>query len=256
MLSAAKRAVTFFAQALRMTQLKIENPAILAHHALAYIHYKTTQGPMNPPFTCEVVVILGGNIVKSGDQFITTPYEKGTKKSFGAQGRVITAALLYHNGVSGCFILSTGKTDPEDKGAPSEASVMQAELLAFGVPETCMHLEENSKTTEENARELVKLFTTEQFKQKRTIAVITSSWHIRRTDAFFKREGLHAEGRKIKYISSDTMISRYLPELRDDIHLIYHKQDMQDRIQDERNGYNALKNGTYQSRKLGEMIGV
>jgi len=231
-----------------MTKLKIENPAILAHLALEYIHHNTTQRPIKPPFICEVIVILGGNIVKSGDQYITTPYERGTKKSFGAQGRVITAAFLYHLGVSECLILSTGKTDPEDQGAPSEASVMKAELLAYDVPETCIHLEETSKTTEENARELVRLFTTEQFKEKKTIGVITSSWHIRRTDAFLKREGVHAEGRKIKYISSDTMIIRYLPEFRDEIHLIYHRQDMKDRIQDERNGYNALKNGIYKSR--------
>ena len=197
---------------------------------------------MKPPFICEVVVVLGGNIVKSGDYYITTPYEKGTKKSFGAQGRVITAALLYHLGVSGCFILSTGKTDPEDKGAPSEASVMKAELMAYGIPETCMHLEEQSQTTEENARELGKLFTTTQtFKEKRTIGVIMSSWHIRRTDAFLKREGFHAESRKIKFISSDTMISKYLPEFRDDIHRLYHGQEMKDRIQDECNGYHALK---------------
>ncbi len=235
-----------------MTKLKIENPTLLAQHVQDYITQKITQETLQPPFRCEVVVVLGGNIIKSGDRFITTPYEKGTKKSFGAQGRVIAAALLYHLGVSDCLLLSTGKTEPEDQGAPAEASVMKAELLAYGVPETCMHLEENSKTTEENARELVKLLTTEKFKEKRTIGVITSSWHIRRTDAFLKKEGGHAEGRRIKYVSSDTMISRYLPEFRGDIHLIYHRQEMKDRIQDERNGYNALKTGTYKSRKLGE----
>lgn len=48
------------------------------------------------------------------------------------------------------------------------------------------------------------------------------------------------------------MIRRYLPEFRGDIHLIYQRQEMKDRIQDERNGYNALKKGTYKSRKLGE----
>ena len=220
-----------------MTKLKIENPTLLAQHVHVYIAQKITQETLQPPFRCEVVVVLGGNIIKSGDRYITTPYEKGTKKSFGAQGRVIAATLLYHLGVSDCLLLSTGKTDPEDQGAPSEASVMQAELLAYGVPETCMHLEENSKTTEENARELAKLFTTEKFREKRTIGVITSSWHIRRTDAFLKREGVHAGGRKIKYVSSDTMISRYLPEFRDDIHWIYQRQEMKDRIQDERNGY-------------------
>src|SRR6266699_681866 len=239
-----------------MVKLKIESPILLAQQVQEYLAQKISQETLQPPFMCEVVVVLGGNIVKSADRYITTPYEKGTKKSFGAQGRVITAALLYHLGVSDCLILSTGKTDPEDEGAPSEASVMKAELMAFGVPETCIHLEEQSRTTEENARELVKLFTTETFKEKRAIGVITSSWHIRRTDAFLKREGFHAEGRKIKFISSDTMISRYLPEFRDDIHRLYHRQEMKDRIHDERNGYNALKNGTYRSRKLGEIGAV
>jgi uncharacterized SAM-binding protein YcdF (DUF218 family) len=235
-----------------MTKLNIENPTLLAQYVQDYLVQNITRETVQPPFSCDVIVVLGGNIIKSGNRFITTPYEKGTKKSFGAQGRVIAAALLYHLGVSDCLLLSTGKTDPEDQDAPSEASVMKAELLTYGVPETCLHLEENSKTTEENARELAKLLTTEQFQEKRTIGVITSSWHIRRTDAFLKREGVHAAGRKIKYISSDTMISRYLPEFRGDIHLIYQRQEMKDRIQDERNGYIALIKGTYTSRKLGE----
>src|SRR5256885_16148520 len=108
-------------QAVRKTTLTIEDPALLAHHAQAYICKKNTEGTMKPPFTCEVIVVLGGNIVKSGDHYTTTPYEKGTKKSFVEQGRVIKSAYLYHLGVSDCLILSTGKTNPANKGEPSEA---------------------------------------------------------------------------------------------------------------------------------------
>jgi hypothetical protein len=82
MLGAANRAVTFFAQALRMTKLKIENPEILAYHALESIRHKTAQETMKLHFTCEVVVILGGNIVKSGDQYMTTPIRKRDEKKF------------------------------------------------------------------------------------------------------------------------------------------------------------------------------
>jgi uncharacterized SAM-binding protein YcdF (DUF218 family) len=242
-------------QAVDITKLNIEHPMLLAQHTRQYIHQYTVESTHNPPFTCEVLIVLGGNIVKSGAWYLTTSYEIGTKKSFGAQGRIIAAALLYHLGVSDCLILSTGKTDPEDKDAPTEASVMKAELLAFGVPETCLHLEERSRTTQENARELVKLFTTEPFREKRTIGVISSSWHIRRTAAFLEREGFHTADRKIKYISSDTMVSRFLPAFRDEMHLIYHRPEMKNRIQDERNGYAALKNGAYRSRHLGEILG-
>ena len=233
-----------------MSRLKLENPALLAQHAQDYIYHLTAEGKKNPPFTCDVVVVLGGNIVKSGMGYVTTPYTKGTKKSFGAQGRVITAAFLYHQGVCDCIILSTGKTDPEDPHAPTEAAVMKAELIAFGVPETSIYLEEGSRTTEENARELAKLLSTESFKEKRTIAVVTSSWHIRRTDAFLEREGVKREGGTIKYISSDTILCRYLPEFRADMYTQYHRSEMKERIRDERNGYYALKNGTYQSRPL------
>ena len=233
-----------------MSRLKLENPALLAQHAQDYIYHLNAEGKKNPPFTCDVVVVLGGNIVKSGMGFITTPYTKGTKKSFGAQGRVITAAFLYHQGVCDCIILSTGKTDPEDQDAPTEAAVMKAELIAYGVPETCIYLEEGLRTTEENARELAKLLSTESFQEKKTIAVVTSSWHIKRTDAFLEREGVKSEGGTIKYISSDTMLCRYLPEFRADMYTLYRRPEMKERIQDERNGYDALKNGTYQSRPL------
>src|SRR5260370_36080037 len=93
---------------------------------------------------------------------------------------------------------------------------MKAELIAYGVPETCIYLEEGSRTTEENARELARLLSTESFKEKKTIAVVTSSWHIRRTDAFLEREGVKIEGGTLKYISSDTIVFRYLPEVRAD----------------------------------------
>jgi DUF218 domain len=235
-----------------MARLKIENSALLAQHTQVYLHHLTAEGKRNPPFRYDVLLVLGGNIIKRGVDFITTPYSKGTKKSFGAQGRVITTALLYHQGVCDRIILSTGKTDPEDQDAPTEAAVMKAELMAYGVPETCMYLEEGSRTTEENARELAKLLSTESFKEKKTIGVVTGSWHIRRTDAFLEREGVKREGRTIKYISSDTMLCRYLPEFRADMYMLYRRPEMKDRMEDERNGYNALKNGPYQSRALGD----
>ena len=43
---------------------------------------------------------------------------------------------------------------------------MKEELLAYGVPESCIHLEEGSKTTEENARELATLLRVEPFQEK------------------------------------------------------------------------------------------
>jgi len=234
-----------------METLKLENPALLAQHAQDYIHHLITGEKRKPPFRCDVVVVLGGNIVKSAAGYITTPYVQGTKKSFGAQGRVITAAFLYHQGVCNCMVLSTGKTDPEDHGAPTEAAVMKAELLAYGVPESCIYLEEGSRTTEENARELAMLLSTQPLQQKKTIGVVTSSWHIRRTDAFLIREGVRREGRIIKYISSDTMLCRYLPEFRADMIALYHRPAMKKRVRDELNGYHALKKGTYQSHPLG-----
>lgn len=93
-------------QAVDMTKLNIEHPMLLAQHTQQYIHLHIIKGTCNPPFTCEVLIVLGGNIVKSGDWYITTSNENGTKKSFGAQGRI------------------------------------NAALLAIGVLETCLHLEE------------------------------------------------------------------------------------------------------------------
>ncbi len=60
--------------------------------------------------------------------------QQSNEKKFGAQGRVITTAFLYHRRVCDCIILSTGETDPEDQGAPIEAAVMKGELMACRCP--------------------------------------------------------------------------------------------------------------------------
>ena len=81
-------------QLVDMTKLSIEHPTLLAQHTQQYIHQYTVEGACNPPFTCEVLIVLGGNIVKSGDWYLTTSYEQGTKKSFGAQGNHCSRTLV------------------------------------------------------------------------------------------------------------------------------------------------------------------
>lgn len=91
----------------------------------------------------DIVLVHGGNIRRKGDKFVSTDFNPGPEKSFGAHTRSRAAAELYRNGEARLFIVSTGKTHP-DPDAPTEAAVMKAEMVRFGVPAECIIEEDTS----------------------------------------------------------------------------------------------------------------
>jgi|SRR5579885_1887646 len=235
-----------------MPKFEIANYNILEHHAKAEMG--ELKGKEKPPFKCDALIVLGGNIIdrNGSGSYSTTSYdpdEGEIKKSFSAQGRVIAAALLYHLGVSNCIIVSTGKTEPDNPNAPTEATVMKSELLRYGVSEKDIVLEDVSTTTKENAEALTEMFADKRLEKYTSVGIITSSWHIRRTAEFFKLAGFRPQR---KYISSDTIIARYLPQFKEEIAQIYRTDTMRDRITRESSGVQALRTGAYQSNPLGD----
>jgi uncharacterized SAM-binding protein YcdF (DUF218 family) len=231
--------------------LEIEKPDVLKESATQLMRQLQIQRRQEPPYSVDAIVVLGGNIVRHEGNYITTPYGEKTKKSDGAQGRVIAAAILYHLGISDCLIVSSGKTDPEDVDAPSEAEVMKRELREYGIPEDCIVLEDQSTTTQTNARELTRMFDG-KLADKKNIAVITASWHIRRAHAFLREEGLFRNDRVVSFRSSEVIIWRYLPKFFEDIYKIYHSEATRRRIGEEWAGYKDLSEGKYCSLPLGD----
>ena len=190
---------------------------------------------MKPPRTFDVTVILGGNIRLFNGKYISSPYEESMEKGVGARGRVVTAAIFYHLGLASHFIVSTGKTHP-DPDAPTEAAVMKAELVDYGVPDSCITVEEKSVNTLENAIEVARLLRTDKFKQATAIALVSNSYHLRRMYTFFVAQGLTAEGRHLTLISCDRILYEILPELRQRFVDLYSSSSMKARMNAEVQG--------------------
>jgi len=118
----------------------------------------------------DAIVILGGGAYNTG-----ILKEDSTK-------RLLTGFVL-HKQTNLPIILSGGASI----GALPEAEVMKGLLLTLGVDKSKIHMDVNSRDTEENAQEVKKLC--ERLGCKRVV-LVTSAYHMRRAVLAFQRAGL------------------------------------------------------------------
>ncbi|WP_374263298.1 YdcF family protein [Corallococcus sp. RDP092CA] len=118
----------------------------------------------------EVLVVLGARVLPGG------------APSGALRARVEQAAELYHRGVAPWLLLSGGV------GAhpPSEARVMRELAVAAGVPASACVLEEDSHSTEDNARSCARVL---RERGARRVVVVSDPYHLLRARQCFRREG-------------------------------------------------------------------
>lgn len=126
----------------------------------------------------DAIVVLGGTVdtmTSSGEQLMLT----------GAAERLTGAVLLYKTGIAP-RILWTGGTGQLNQ-AVKEAPLAGRLLEMMGVPKEAILLESESRNTFENA-----LFTKEMMEEAgiKRIVLVTSSWHMRRSAAIFRKAGI------------------------------------------------------------------
>lgn len=194
----------------------------------------------------DVVIVHGGNIRRKGERFASTNFEPGEEKSFGGHTRSRSAAELYRNGKARLFIVSTGKTHP-DPDAPTEASVMKDEIMKYGVPSECIIEEDLSTTTMSNLEESAKII---RERDLRSIGILSSSWHLARIREMLNTVGLEKEGRTIKLLSAEKILNDRSPHFKHLIKKVYGSDEMKKKIQEEKQGINALRSGKYQPRPI------
>jgi uncharacterized SAM-binding protein YcdF (DUF218 family) len=130
--------------------------------------YLETRKPPSPP---QAIVVLGGGSLHGNDVHLPDPY---------SMLRLNKAFALWREGES-LLILSGGS--PWGKKALSEARAMQAVLREWGVPEEKILLEERSKTTWENAREVAQKVRELGIKN---LYLVTSGVHLKRALLAFR----------------------------------------------------------------------
>jgi len=142
--------------------------------------------------TSEVYVLLGGGITED------TPL--GDIPTDPAYSRIVETAILY-NKYPKKIIITGGRV--YDKNSSSESSVYGDVLTSLGIPEEDIILEEESKTTFENA-----LFTKKLLDDRgiTSITLITSATHMFRAKNTFASTGLKVAIAPSGYLSNK---SRY-----------------------------------------------
>jgi uncharacterized SAM-binding protein YcdF (DUF218 family) len=118
----------------------------------------------------EAVVVLGARVLPGGEP------------SRALRARVEKAVELYRRGVAPRLVLSGGV----GLHPPAEARVMRELAVRLGVPAEACVLEEQSRSTEENARYSAELLRALGVRQ---VVVVSDCFHLLRARQCFRRQG-------------------------------------------------------------------
>lgn len=119
----------------------------------------------------DAIVILGGGM---GANPKVSPYAE----MYCAADRVWHAARLWKAGKAP-FVMSSGN---------NELNATKPLLLDFGLPESAIRIENESRNTEENAKFVARVLSTTQTSNvKPRILLVTSAWHMRRAKLMFEK---------------------------------------------------------------------
>jgi uncharacterized SAM-binding protein YcdF (DUF218 family) len=132
------------------------------------------------PRDIDGIVVLGG-YVRPVDK-AGTIVEPGEDTLF----RCLKAAELYRQGKPCPILVSGGKVDPEAPG-PSCAAEMRDVLVSMGARPGDLILEEQSRSTYENAVECSRLLRERRLSQ---VLLVTDAAHLRRAAACFRKQGV------------------------------------------------------------------
>ena len=104
--------------------------------------------------------------------------------------RVLHTIQLYKQGKCRYIIVSGGNGSLQDKFS-TEAVSLQKILLNAGVPDSVILLEDKSRNTYENAQFTKRLL--DQRPALKKLLLVTSAFHMRRSEACFKKAGVQAD---------------------------------------------------------------
>lgn len=151
----------------------------------------------------DVIVLLGGGMYP-------TPPEWPHAGMGASADRVWHAARLYHAGKAPWIIASGGSMGWSGERR-SGAESMRELLLAFGVPDSAILLEERSRNTHDNA-----VFSAEIMHERglETALLVTSALHMHRSAAVFRAAGLPftAAATDFEIAPEPAHILRWLPD--------------------------------------------
>jgi len=120
----------------------------------------------------DVIVILGSRV------------NAGAVPGAALTRRTQHAVALYQHGLAPTIICSGGQAGPETSTEAAAACTLAASL---GVPPAALLLENQARSTEENALDTAAIMATHGW---RTVLVVSDGYHLYRADLLFQRAGV------------------------------------------------------------------
>lgn len=146
--------------------------------------------------TADVIVLLGGAVNARA-----TPGVLGDLNRWS--DRLVFATALYKSGKAPHILVTGGGP----RGEPTEAALMADILQTMGVPEAALILEQQSRTTFDNARFVAPML---QDMGAQRVLLVTSAFHMRRSMALFRAQGVTP----VPAATDHQVISTAVPALR------------------------------------------
>lgn len=211
---------------------------------------------MSESIDAEVIVVLGGNLVKDGGIWRTTTFDE--HDDFGCMGdslRVIAASVVYkrlaRGGAKVRIVASGGRGQSLGRipGVPTVAEVIAREVTALGIVESDVLTEESSGNTYQQLRECDGLF--EKFGWRKGI-IISNRYHLPRVNALLKKglaltvlpDMLHS-GALVCESAEAILLKTDSARWKETIQKAYAGEAMKARIALEEKGVQDIKKGTY-----------
>jgi len=135
-------------------------------------------------------IVLGG--------FSSYEEEIETLNFNDAVDRILVAVQLYHEGRIKKILISSGSANIFNSHL-KEADYVKEFLISIKIPEKDIVIENQSKNTFENAKFTAELLG--EKKEKSTFLLITSSMHMKRAKACFKKQRVEADIYVVDYLT-------------------------------------------------------
>jgi len=178
---------------LRLMTLAFLGLVLVCMPPVAFVAQGTLEWAYPPqydlPDDSQAMVVLGGRVDPS-DRFRPRP-ELGDETVI----RCLKAAQLYREGGPCLLVVSGGNVDPDHPG-PTCAKAMSDFLADVGVAPADLALEDQSRTTYENAVQTRRLLEPQGVQR---IVLVTSATHLRRAVLCYRAQGFEVTPRGCNY---------------------------------------------------------
>lgn len=145
----------------------------------------------------DVIIVLGASVDGDGSPGQTL------------DSRIEHAVTLWRRGLAQRIICTGGYTGQAHR---SESSACRATLIALGVPDEAIHIEEHSQNTYENAQHALEIMAENDL---RTAVVVSSGYHLLRARWLFWRAGqpVHTSPAGIAFLDRRETVYAHLREV-------------------------------------------